>query len=135
MEVRMPFKWSNNLATGIEKVDQQHKQLIETVNSLLEAVKNGEPKDKVDETIEFLSDYVITHFKTEEEVMIKHQYPEYEKHKDIHENFVKDFKELLKKRNELSFTFKLQTKVGEWLINHIHNVDKKMAKYIRNNQT
>ncbi len=131
----MPFKWSNNLATGIDKVDQQHKQLIETVNSLLEAVKNGEPKVKVDETIKFLSDYVITHFKTEEEVMIKHQYPEYEKHKNIHDNFVKDFKELIKKRNELSFTFKLQSKVGEWLINHIHNVDKKMAKFIRNTQT
>jgi hemerythrin len=127
----MPFKWSNSLVTGIDEVDKQHKQLIETVNDLLEAVKKGEAKDKVDQTIKFLNEYVVKHFQTEEKVMIEHKYPDYENHKKIHDNFVKDFKDLVKNKDELSFTFKLQVKVGEWLINHIHNIDKKMAKYIR----
>ncbi len=130
----MPFKWSNSLVTGIDEVDKQHKQLIEAVNDLLEAVKKGEAKDKVDNTIEFLKEYVVNHFQTEEKVMRDHNYPDYENHKMIHDKFVNDFKDLIKNKDELSFTFKLQVKVGEWLINHIHNIDKKMAKYIRENK-
>ncbi len=127
----MNFKWSDNLKTGIEDVDNQHKELINRVNSLLKASREGKGEKEIDKTIEFLSDYVITHFQTEEKYMEKYNYPEYDEHKRIHKEFVENFKELVKNKDSLSFQVKLQVQVGEWLINHINGVDIKMAKYLR----
>lgn len=127
----MNFKWSDSLKTGLADVDKQHKELINRVNTLLEASREGKGKEEVDKTIDFLTDYVVTHFQTEEEYMEKYSYPDYEEHKRIHKDFVQNFKELIKKKDSLSFQVKLQVQVGEWLINHINGVDKKMARYLR----
>lgn len=126
----MKFEWNDSLSTGIEDVDNQHKGLIDRVNELLQASISGKTGDEIDKTVNFLADYVVEHFQTEEKYMKKYDYPKYEEHKKIHDDFVQSFKELVKDKDSVSFQVKLQTQVGQWLLNHINKTDKEMAEYL-----
>lgn len=127
-------QWSDELATGMTKVDDQHKELIRMVNEFHDALSKGKGKEAVGKTINFLSDYVVDHFKNEEKLMLDHNFPGYVIHKSQHEQFLKEFSDLVKEVNAATATsflaIRVQRAVVQWLINHIMNVDKQMAKFI-----
>ncbi|NLY30396.1 MAG: hemerythrin, partial [Firmicutes bacterium] len=77
----MAIKWTPNLAVGIEKIDEQHKVLFERINALIEACNQGKGKDTVADLITFLKDYVVFHFRDEQQIMLNYKYPQYEQHK------------------------------------------------------
>ncbi|HHV92957.1 MAG TPA: hemerythrin family protein [Firmicutes bacterium] len=131
----MAIKWTPNLAIGIKKIDDQHKVLFERINDLIEACNQGKGKDTVAELITFLKDYVVFHFRDEQQIMLDYKYPEYEAHKKLHDGFVDSLKELNKELEEkgpgLALVLKTNRLVVDWLINHISKVDTQLAAYIK----
>jgi hemerythrin len=129
------FQWNQTLSVGNQKIDQQHQQLFEALAKLQDAMKAGKGKEEVMSTLRFLSNYVDKHFADEEELMKKHNYPDFENHKKIHENFKAKVKEYINKYNasgaDLSTIVTVQQEVGDWLIKHIGYEDKKYAPYIK----
>lgn len=127
-------QWTDELATGMKKVDDQHKELIKMVNDLHDALSKGKGKEIVGKTINFLSDYVVDHFKTEEKLMLDYNYSGYLIHKSQHEQFIKEFGDLVKEVNAATaasfLAIRVQRSIVQWLINHIMNVDKHMARFI-----
>ena len=87
----MSIEWSLDLATGVDEIDKQHKELFQRINNLLEACNHGKGKEEVKKVIWFLEDYVITHFSEEERYMGKYDYPEYSGHKRQHLEFMENF--------------------------------------------
>ena len=83
----------------------------------------------------FLGDYVKTHFATEEQLQIQHNYPGYRAHKAEHDGFIDDLRKLEDQlRNEGStFVLVIQTNqtIVDWLIRHISGTDKELANYLR----
>jgi hemerythrin-like metal-binding protein len=63
------FAWDQSFAVGIPHVDAQHKQLFGIVNELHQAMKSGQSKSVVGQTLEKLVAYTVTHFKDEEALM------------------------------------------------------------------
>ncbi len=129
------FNWSTNLSVGVPQIDAQHQQLFKALADLQEAMKAGKGKEEVLKTIDFLSNYVVKHFADEEELMKKNNYPDFEKHKQIHEKF-KSF--VSEQRNkvaaqgaDLSTVIQLQQQLGDWLISHIAGEDKKYSPFIK----
>ncbi|MDI3280784.1 MAG: bacteriohemerythrin, partial [Bacillota bacterium] len=88
------MKWTEDLATGVTQIDDQHKELIERVNQLLAACSEGRGKEEVGRTLNFLSDYIVFHFGTEEKYMTQYDYPGYNSHKAQHTGFIKEFTDL-----------------------------------------
>jgi hemerythrin len=82
----------------------------------------------------FLSDYVISHFGIEEELMNRYNYPDYASHRERHEKFKKEFAEL-KMKIEKEVTGLLTT-LGtnhlliDWWLNHIGKVDKALGAFL-----
>lgn len=134
----MAFRWRDSLATGIEKVDDQHKELIKRTNDLLEHMKKGEGNNEVMKTLDFLSSYVVEHFHDEEEVMKMYNYPLFVHHKQLHDNFVKVVKELgnqvVIEKNLITLIIKVNKEVCDWLIDHILKEDREMAQYVKSHQ-
>ena len=56
------IEWTADLATGVDEIDNQHKELFQRINNLLEACNHGKGKEEVKKVISFLEDYVITTF-------------------------------------------------------------------------
>jgi hemerythrin len=127
------LEWTDDLATGSELIDKQHKELFKRINSLLEACRQGKGKSEINGLMQFLDDYVITHFSEEEQYMQKYAYPGYAKHKAEHLQFIIDFRKL---KNEFEndgpdFYLVMRTKemVVRWLLDHIRKVDRALGDF------
>ena len=131
----MAYTWVNDLATGNEKIDTQHKRLVSALNDLLDACSSGQGRTKVNATMDFMVDYVIQHFADEEKLQLQYNYPGYVNHKNLHEAFKLDVGELVKNIKADGPSVRLVGKanafLGDWLIKHIKQEDMKVAAHIR----
>ncbi|GAB4264588.1 bacteriohemerythrin [Deferrisoma sp.] len=129
------MQWEAKMATGIAKVDAQHKELIRQVNELMDAMKAGKGRQIIGDVLAFLGKYAVEHFATEEALMQRHGYPGYAEHKAVHEAFKKDFGALAAEydRNpeKLSVTIQVQHRVMDWLRDHILGIDQKLGAFLR----
>ncbi|MDN5277477.1 MAG: hemerythrin [Clostridiales bacterium] len=131
----MSIKWRPELEIGIEEIDRQHKALINAVNDFLQACAEGKGKEEVGSTMDFLSDYVVTHFNYEQDYQKKYDYPKYEQHLRMHQAFLKEVENLKKKFEDegasLHFTIQFSKKVVNWIITHIGGADAEFAAYVK----
>ncbi|MGQ9630149.1 MAG: bacteriohemerythrin [bacterium] len=131
----MAIQWTEDLSVGVDEIDNQHKELFNRINKLLDACNQGEGRNVVAEVIKFLEDYVIIHFGTEEEYMTKHGYLNYLSHKAQHTGFIKDFS-ALKKQFEaggatLGLVVRTNHTVVDWIIKHISKTDKALGAFLK----
>ncbi len=131
----MAIQFTDDLKTYIVSIDAQHQELFRVTNELLEACREGKGVERISEVINFLDNYVKTHFKNEENYMLKYNYPGYDFHKIQHEFFIKksmEMKEYLDKHGAtLSFTINVSNTIVNWLVNHIRQVDREMANFLK----
>ena len=80
---------------NIAVLDQQHKQLIETVNELDQALRRGEGNAALDSVLDKLVEYALVHFAAEESLMQERDFPGLYTHRTQHEEFRKKLAEYL----------------------------------------
>ena len=130
--------WSDMLSVKNDKIDSQHKWLVDNLNAFLHAMMNGEGVDKIKGMLEKLGDYVVFHFKDEEEFQKKIGYPKLEEHKKIHSNFVEELgnlgEVLIEQGPSPELAIVLQEKVAMWLVNHITVTDMDYRHFLENQE-
>ncbi|MDR2605538.1 MAG: bacteriohemerythrin [Desulfovibrio sp.] len=125
------IQWTPDLATGIDLIDSQHKMLCAYINSLNRAVTAQRSGD-IAGIVAGLKQYTVSHFGTEEYYFSRTGYPDTEKHKQIHKNFVD-------KVADVERNLAAGREVGEelleflksWLLNHIRITDHQYAPFIK----
>ena len=90
----MRIVFDEELYTGNELIDNEHKELIDRVNKLVESCENGKEKVTAVKTLDFLMDYTEFHFSDEEKLQQEVGYDKLEQHKGQHEDFKKSVDEL-----------------------------------------
>ncbi len=127
----MPFEWTEDLATGVALIDEQHKGIFKELNTLLDAMDYGKGRKEVCSVLDFLENYIHTHFHDEEDLMVRYDYRGYLPHKAKHTQFIKDFnllkQEFTKDGATLHVVVQTAQKVVDWLTNHIKVEDKKVV--------
>jgi len=130
----MVIVWKEELATGNEEIDNQHKELFRRFNNLQSACKQGRGLDELSNLLTFLGEYVRSHFALEEQLQIDHDYPGYLKHKEQHDDFIHNFKELEDQLNTKGTTSTLLMQTNyvlvNWLTRHFIWTDKDLAKFL-----
>ena len=128
------LRWTAELEVGIEIIDTQHKKLFKMINDFIKAVGEGKGRVEIGRTLQFLKEYVNTHFSMEEGYMRKFNYPEYELHLKQHADFmelVRNMTDGVGDTGEVSVLIReVERAVGEWLVNHIIVVDKNLGKFL-----
>ena len=131
----MKYEWDSSLETGYEKIDSQHRQLIEALNNLLLTCRFGGSKAELEKMIDFLLTYTVNHFQDEENLQKQFGYPNYHRHRQIHENFKPVAIDLAERlRNEgpsVALLAEVHSNIGDWIVNHIKGEDLVMAIYIK----
>jgi hemerythrin len=134
----MAYQWDSSLETGHQKIDNQHKQLIAALNSLIDASKNGKGETEIFKTLDFLTGYTIMHFADEEKLQIQYDYPDYLIHKRIHEEFKKTVGDMTMRLREEgpreALVGEVTEAVGAWLLNHIKGDDFRMAAFVKSKE-
>ena len=125
--------WSDELAFGIESIDNQHRWLVDATNRLHSEVSKAEPDRAVlGEILEGLVDYTMNHFVLEEELFQRFGYVENDAHKAEHDAFTAQAMNLL-------LEFEKGASVGpavldflkDWLLHHIMKVDRAYVPFLK----
>lgn len=127
--------WSEKYDVNVKRVNEEHQKLFGMINDLYDAMNIGTGQYIVGNIIDGLVDYTKFHFKTEEDIMIRIAYPDYEKHKFQHDAFVKkvaEFQEKFKK-GAILLSLDVLKFLEDWLINHICKMDKAYSTYFNKN--
>jgi hemerythrin len=132
----MAVQWSDSLASGAAEIDTQHKELFTRVNSLLNAFDKGTAgRDEVSKIVQYLTDYVVFHFGTEEKHMEKFGYSSMSAHKAQHGQFVRTFlrlkERMLMEGINPQLTEETKQLVVDWLINHIKYSDRALGMFLK----
>lgn len=126
------IEWSEELSVGFGEVDQDHRKLVEIVNSLAEAV-SGEPAPaQVARVFAELLSYTQWHFRHEERLMQTHGYLGFFDHKAEHDRLLTQAAALNGKfqSGDTSVPEKLLPFLRDWLAEHILGADLKMGRYL-----
>ena len=127
------IKWDDALKVNIQKIDDQHEQLIQMINQLYKVVQTkNPPKDKISSILQSLIKYVQVHFKTEEDLFYQYNYPNSVSHKKEHDKFANQVLEFQKdfELGVQTVGFELLDFLKNWLVKHILVSDKKYSKYL-----
>ncbi len=131
----MQKQWTEDLSVGVDEIDNQHKEFINALNKLLDAMSKGRGRDEISGLLVFLEGYVDRHFKMEEEYMRLHMYPQYHAHKAIHDGFKKEMAALKQEFKDdytaVRLVLKVEKNMLDWLIRHIQEVDKKLGAFLK----
>ena len=122
-------EWRDGFKVGVAQVDQEHRHLFTLVRALNLA--------SVDQTVDELLDYVVTHFTNEQELMEKSGYPAFEQHLKLHEEFASQVADFL--GSESVWTEdrvqELRRFLNKWLIGHIMTHDLRFGKWYGSRDT
>ena len=125
--------WNNDLDTGIDVIDKQHKRIVEYINKLYD-VQDTHEMSEIGEVLDELVDYTLSHFTFEESLMEEAGYPYIKAHKRVHQLFVKRVNEYMQRfKSGEDITAELLNTLKAWLINHIRNDDNDYSEIVRKN--
>jgi len=128
------IQWQDDLSIGIGPIDEQHKKWIEHFNQTAEAIASSKSQVQISKTLGFLADYTETHFSSEEKYMQESNYPAFAEHKAKHDELRTTLSNLVRDYQEEGATQDLadaiETFLGNWLLNHIREVDMKFGAFI-----
>ena len=126
------MKFGNDQKIGIQKIDNQHKEIFENVNYLFE-IKDHE-KNEILESYDSLLVKLKSHFNTEETLMKEHKAINYISHKLEHDRaYNKYFNYYVAfKSDKKEFDTEILLSMRNWLENHLIKKDKKLPSLVNN---
>jgi hemerythrin-like metal-binding protein len=131
--------WDNQYSIGIEAIDAPHRVLFEYINELRDIMLGNKPADVIESTFYSILNYTITQFLDEEVLLYQNEYPDYENHKQVHDEFMNEIKSLYVRfragdplANGRIVSAEVTAILTEWIQVHIMNEDKRYAEYFRN---
>ena len=103
------------------------------INLLDAEIKQGRAKQAMNTVLKELVNYVDQHFGLEESMLEAVEYNDLEKHKAVHKAFTQNilckYDRLQAGKDVLSLS--LVTELQEWIVDHVLNVDKKYAPFLK----
>jgi hemerythrin-like metal-binding protein/PAS domain S-box-containing protein len=123
------FPWSDLLETGIAKIDEQHRRLVDLLNDLARQYVDGAEVWETQRIFAELADYAVYHFDTEEAIWLE-ALPgtAVASHQRTHHGFTRKLQSL--QENSLDTPGLQEDLLGfltEWLAFHILDTDRSMA--------
>lgn len=118
-------EWKDAYSNGIDEVDDQHKHLFFLVKCLR--------LETIEKTLDDLADYVFSHFSTEQGLMDESEYPDRDRHRQIHDQFVSTVAECIADDApwDDERLHDLRKFLNKWLIGHIMTDDQQFGRWYK----
>jgi hemerythrin len=125
--------WTDDLNTGIDVIDRQHRRIVDYINDL-ELAKAKQDREAVGKVLDELVDYTLSHFAFEESLQEEAGYKYCKPHKKVHDLFVRRVNEYLERfRLGDDIVDEIHHMLTSWLINHIRRDDADYVASVRAN--
>jgi len=136
LDEKLYLEWKEEFTTGIKEIDDDHKTLVFLLNRIYSDRLVEAPTDEFLHVIEDLNSYSQYHFKREEAAMKACDFPQLEKHAQIHLELISQLEGFIEqvrigvsaeKKNEILKS------VHRWLFDHLETMDSKIYQYSAGN--
>ena len=100
----------------------------------MDACAEGKGRGQIQQTVQFLSDYVVKHFGDEERLQVQSSYPGYSAHKQFHDGYRRQLADVMQELVQAGPTVKALgdlNRVVAGLISHIRTEDRRLAQYVQ----
>jgi hemerythrin len=129
------IEWNDKYSVGISMIDEEHKKLIGILNKAIFMKGHNDNPEELRELLREVTNYALTHFKTEEAYMKEFNYPEYQDHKEEHRGFSTEIIAYLHKviKGDCQIANEIIEYLKWWFVNHIQVTDKKYVVCFKKN--
>ena len=130
----MPImNWDNSLSVGIDKIDDDHAEILNWMNEVYDLHARGAPGKDIIHAVEQLYFVTEVHFREEEEFFDSFAFPEAELHKTMHKTLLEKLHKGLTiiRKNNGAIDQRFFNFLRYWLSAHIKGIDIKYANYSR----
>ena len=130
------IEWSSEFNTGVKIIDEQHHRLIRMINDYGKDLLAGLGFKKIEIVLGEMADYVKLHFRTEEALMIKFEFPGYQQHKKTHDSFTLHLANYIQRYQgeDKLLGVEVHRFLRGWFVDHILNptkyADKDFGAYL-----
>lgn len=126
------IEWSDKYVLNNEILDAEHKTVINILNNLLDDADAENRSEIINESLYKLLEHIEIHFKHEEEIMAKCNYPKLEQQKKSHQKFHKEVVMFCKTAmtDEKKVVKSLIMLLMTWVTHHISVEDQDIRKYL-----
>jgi len=128
------MKWSEQYATGDNRIDDQHRMIFQMAEDFRAALDEGKGERVYEVTLQSLAAYVRTHFGYEERCMDQYACPVAEGNKKAHDKFVKVLAEFTQRYETRGFerpdAYELVDTIDRWLVDHICRIDVRLKEHV-----
>jgi hemerythrin len=126
----VPVIWNRQLSVEVQEFDEQHEQLIGSINELHQGLETGSGKEAQAKAFREIVAKTSAHFRAEEKLLRSHGYPALADQRQSHALFEKEVKNLFSqfKRGGLVATSLLS--FLKRLEHHIQGDDRECARFL-----
>lgn len=130
------FDWKEELRSGIDEIDEQHKELFRIVRDIEQLLITrciGVRKEQLYDIIRQLREYVSYHFYEEEIYMRKYNYSKTEEHIKMHQRLYEQVIQIdLPRLGESPYEElkEMKDQIQDWIFEHMFCEDRAMAAEI-----
>ncbi|MDR3514933.1 MAG: bacteriohemerythrin [Azospirillaceae bacterium] len=125
-------EWTKDMSVGSEVLDGHHQMIIDCLKRLQPLIGSTGHDDEVNAVLAKLEDFVLVHFSEEEQAMKKAGYPDWRRHKELHDrmyDIVFNLKSDVEHGRNIDAA-RLHELIYNWLIQHILGEDRQYIPYL-----
>ena len=123
------WKESNDL--GIQIIDEQHRGVISIINSYYYFMQEGHGIEMPKATMHMMADYTEVHFRTEEDLMAKADYPGLKEHVRLHKRLTRRTWDIAENPAFHESPDDVLKFLKEWWLGRIGGEDGKYVPYVK----
>jgi hemerythrin len=126
------FEWKNEYSVKIARIDEEHQMLVGFLNELYESMKAGKGNETLKDVLGKLIQYTQNHFVTEENLMKRYNYPDYEIHRLKHQKMTEHVMKLKYQfdTGQISSPIQITNFLKDWLSKHIMGTDQSYSPFL-----
>jgi len=124
------LEWRKEYCTGFKGVDYEHESLIHQINAVYALITDGAERDLVIDSLGEIYGSISAHFALEEQMMLRHDYVDYQQHKTDHDRLLDEIRDIT---DEFEATERLDDaafgrKLADWFKLHFSTHDARLHK-------
>ncbi|MFC1808760.1 bacteriohemerythrin [Candidatus Omnitrophota bacterium] len=131
MDNTLYIVWGEENTVGISILDEQHRSIVSTINTLDYYIKKGTGKHVVSAILKILEEYSKLHFETEEDLMKQADYPDYEAHVKKHRKMMVNTLVIRAENSVTKDADAVLQFLKDWWHTHVNIEDQQYLPYVK----
>jgi hemerythrin len=122
------LQWKPEYSVGIESMDDEHREMIELINTTYEKLRADSDAGQIEECLGEILSTISMHFALEERMMKRASYSEYQAHKNDHENLLDQIRDLMDvfDQDPVAGGRRLEERLSAWFAGHFSSFDARL---------